>query len=140
MSIKGFNIYEYYINKFINKCNPEKKFKLIFLAISPPLLKDCKDLDCHKYFYNPKYRDQLRDCVFAKTFLHKNLEENFHQREEFLCKLTRCGVILLDLVYFPTTQKALDKMISKRDIDGANIEEHIINTTLNNIKQLNECG
>ncbi len=140
MSIKGFNIYEYYINKFINKCSPEGKFKLIFLAISPPISrmnrksKDNK-LCVHKYFYNPYCRDQLRDYVFARVFLRKSLGRDTQQKD-FLCKLTKCGVILLDLVYFPTNQEIISELISQESGDANTIRRAIVAYTVNNIKQL----
>ncbi len=141
MNIRGFNIYEYYINKFVEKCKPSGKFRLVFLAISPPLSKvECEDYDnvyCYyKYFYNYRCRDGLRDKVFARVFLGAKLGEDYKERRELLCKLTRCGIILLDLVYFPTTQSILSRMLMGNEGEGRSLEEAIISYTVNNILEL----
>ncbi len=152
MNIRGFNIYEYFINKFIDTCNPKETFKLIFLAISPPLPKtECKDKDntyhkrsyddvyCYyKYFYNYRCDDSLRDYVFAQVFLEAKLNGDYKVKEsrEFLCKLTRCGIVLLDLAYFPTTQSMLNRILAEEESEEGGMEKAIVSYTVNNILEL----
>lgn len=94
----GEKFYLDFINHFIQLYAPPAGFDCFFIAVSPPL-------DIPKYFYNFTYRDSLRNC-FKRVF---NASRPNHY--DFLRAFTSAGCILIDLVYYPTCQQDLNRIL-----------------------------
>lgn len=115
----GEKYYLTFINHFIELYADPNGFNYFFVAVSPPTRVP-------RFFYNFTTSDSLRDEVFKPLFNAAHSDDY-----NFLRALTSAGCILLDLVYYPTTQSNLNEVLKVREF-----KEAVVRNVIDNISNL----